>query len=395
MNPRLLNVLKLVIPVAVVAAAAVAAMTLAAMRPEPETQRPEAPVPLVRTFTARVGELQLSVLSQGTVSPRTESSVAPEVGGRVVWVSPSFVSGGFFEAGSPLLRLDTVDYQQAVVRAEAEVAAARLRLAQEEAEARVARQEWEELGGGEAPELTARIPQLQNARASLAAAEAALERSRRDLERTEIRAPYAGRVRDKRFDVGQFVAPGADLGSIYAIDVAEIRLPLPDDELAYLDLPLMYRGEAAGRGPAVRLIADFAGRRHEWRGRIVRTEGQIDPATRMVHVVAQVSDPYGRGSDPQRPPLAVGMYVRAEIEGLALQDVAEIPRAAVRADGRILVVDADNRLHFRDIQVARATRDTIVLSSGVADGERVVVSALDTVTEGMRVRVGQDEETPR
>ena len=157
----------------------------------------------------------------------------------------------------------------------------------------------------------------------------------------------------------------------------------------------MYRGEAAGRGPAVRLIADFAGRRHEWRGRIVRTEGQIDPATRMVHVVAQVSDPYGRGSDPQRPPLAVGMYVRAEIEGLALQDVAEIPRAAVRADGRILVVDADNRLHFRDIQVARATRDTIVLSSGVADGERVVVSALDTVTEGMRVRVGQDEETPR
>ena len=158
MNPRLLNVLKLVIPVAVVAAAAVAAMTLAAMRPEPETQRPEAPVPLVRTFTARVGELQLSVLSQGTVSPRTESSVAPEVGGRVVWVSPSFVSGGFFEAGSPLLRLDTVDYQQAVVRAEAEVAAARLRLAQEEAEARVARQEWEELGGGEAPELTARIP---------------------------------------------------------------------------------------------------------------------------------------------------------------------------------------------------------------------------------------------
>lgn len=395
MNRKLLTVLKFVAPLAVVALAAYGALTLAATRPAPATQRVEQPVPLVRTVLVRVEDLQMTVYSQGTVRPRAEGRVSPEVSGRVVWVAPDFVSGGFFESGAPLLRIDTTDYQQAAVRAAAEVANAQLRLAQEEAEARVAREEWEELGGGEAPELTARVPQLANARAAVAAAEAARARAQRDLERTEVRAPYAGRVRDKRVDVGQFVNAGADLGSIYAIDIAEIRLPLPDDELAYLDLPVVYRGQSAGGGPRVRLIAEFAGNTHEWEGRIVRTEGEIDPTTRMVHAVAQVADPYGRGRDPRRPPLAVGMYVRAEIEGIRMPGVAEIPRAAVRADGRVLVVDGDSRLRFRDIELARATRDAVVVRAGLTDGERVVVSALDAVTDGMAVRVDPAQETRR
>lgn len=391
MNRKLITALKIVAPLAVVAVAAFSAVTLAGMRPAPVTQRVQQPAPLVRTATVRIQDLQLTVLSQGTVSPRTESRVVPEVAGRVVWVSPAFVSGGFFETGTPLLRIETIDYEQAVVRAEAEVAAARLRLAQEEAEARVAREEWEELGSGEAPDLTARVPQLENARAAVTAAAALVTRAHRDLDRTEIRAPYAGRVRDKRVDVGQFVHAGADLGSIYAIDAAEVRLPLADDELAFLDLPLLYRGQSGGRGPKVRLIAEFAGKTHEWEGRIVRTEGEIDPTTRMVHAVAQVADPYRRGRDPQRPPLAAGMYVRAEIEGIRMANVAEIPRAAIRVDGRVLVVDSGNRLYLRDVEVARATRDTAVVRAGLADGERVVVSALDAVTNGMLVRVGGDQ----
>lgn len=388
MNPKTLTALKIGAPLVVVVVAALAAASLAAMRPEPQRREMEVLAPLVRVEPVHIENTRFTVLSQGTVAPRTESRVVPQVAGRVVWVSPDFIAGGFIEADQPLLRIDTIDYEQAVVRAEAEVAAARLRLAQEEAEARVAREEWEELGGGEASELTLRIPQLANARASVAAAEAAVERARRDLARTEIRAPYRGRVREKRADVGQFVNVGADLGSIYAIDYAEIRLPLPDGDLAYLDLPLVYRQENSSRGPEVRLSADFAGRGHEWQGRIVRTEGEIDPTTRMVHAIARVADPYGRGTDPDRPPLAVGMYVQAEIVGRMAEGVAVLPRAALRTEGsEVLVIDRDDRLHIRPVQVLRTTRESVVIGGGLAEGERVVVSSLDAVVDGMQVRV--------
>ncbi|HJO05650.1 MAG TPA: efflux RND transporter periplasmic adaptor subunit [Acidobacteriota bacterium] len=388
MSRRIVIGLKITLPILVLAIAGATAASLAGMRAQPE-QRASAPLPpLVRVHTVASQEHRMVVESQGTVRPRTESRVVPEVSGQVVWVAPDFVSGGFFEADSPLLRIDAHDYEQARIRARAEVAASRLRQAQAQAEAEIAVREWRDLGEGEPPALTAHVPQLENARAALAAAEANLVQAERNLERTELRAPFAGRVREKTVDVGQFVTAGAAVGSIYAIDFAEIRLPLPDDELAFLaELPLVYRGESQRLGPRVTIRADFAGRTHEWQGRLVRTEGEIDPASRMVHAVAQVRNPYGRGTDPQRPPLAVGMYVRAEIEGATANGVVLLPRSAVRVDGRVLVVDAQHRLRFRQIEILRATRDTLVVASGLRDGERVVLSALDAVTNGMVVRV--------
>jgi len=347
---------------------------------------PPARAPVVRVQTIALADHRFLVESQGTIRPRTESRVVPAVAGRVLWVSEDFVSGGFLDEGAPMLRIDPYDYEQAVVRAAAEVAAAKLRLAQEQAEADVARAEWEELGEGPPPDLTARVPHLENARASVAAAEANLVRTQHDLERTEIKAPYAGRVRDKTVDVGQFVSPGNQLGTIYAIDYAEIRLPLPDKDLAYLsEMPLVYRGQRRTQGPEVVLRADFAGRRHEWTGRLVRTEGEIDAASRMVHAVAQVRDPYGRGNDPDRPPLAVGMYVTAEILGDVAELVAIIPRAALRGDDSVWVLDADNRLRIRTVEVLRLHGGEAVIGNGLANGERVVLSSLDFVTEGMAV----------
>ena len=217
------------------------------LKPEVETHRPEVSPPVVRVATVEVANVPMIVSCQGTVSPRTESQLVPEVSGRVIWVSPSMVSGGFFEAGETLLKIDANDYRQLVVTAEAEVARAKLRLEQEDAEAILAAKEWKELGEGEADPLTLRQPQLVDARAAVAAAEAHLEKRGRDLERTNIRAPYVGRVRQENVDLGQFVTVGSPLATIYAIDKAEIRLPLPDTELAYLDLPLVYRGKAAHR----------------------------------------------------------------------------------------------------------------------------------------------------
>lgn len=390
MSPRPTTLLKIAAPVAVLLAASAGALALARMAPESEIRRPQVPAPLVRVQSVLPTDTNLVVHSQGTVRPRTESRVVPEVAGRVIWVAPQFVDGGFFEAGATLLKLDSHDYEQAVVRTRADVAAARLRLAQEEAEADVARKEWAELGEGEAPPLTLREPQLENARAAVAAAEAAVDRALRDLERTEITALYAGRVREKSVDVGQYVTPGTVLGTVYAIDRAEIRLPLPDDELAFLDLPLAYRGERTVDGPRVTLSADFAGRRFSWQGRIVRTEGVIDPETRMVHVVAEVDDPYGRGENRDRPPLAVGMYVQAEIEGIRAEGVTIIPRSAVRDDGRVAIADSGDRLRFREIDVLRTTRQEAVVQGGLEAGDRVILSAIDAPVEGMALRTTLD-----
>ena len=386
------KLLKVVLPIFVIGIGAAIGLAMIWSRAEPEKRRVEPLVPLVRVHHVVLQDVRLKVNSQGTVSPRTESVLVPEVSGRIIEVSPSFASGGFFEAGGLLLRVDPHDYRQALVQARSAVAQAELRRALELAEAEVAREEWTELGEGSATPLTLREPQLAEAEAALAAAHAAAEQARRNLERTEIRAPYAGRVREKLVDLGQFVARGAPLATIYAVDYAEIRLPLPDSDLAFVELPLGYRGEQDdASGPEVVLQANFAGRVHEWRGRIVRTEGVIDPKSRYVHTVARVRDPYGRGDDPDRPPLAVGMFVKAEILGRSVEDAAVLPRAALRGDGRVLVVDADERLRFRAVGILRSTRDEVIVSSGLNDGDRVCLSTLAAVTDGMRVRIVEDD----
>jgi RND family efflux transporter MFP subunit len=383
---------KIVLPLAIVVVGAAGMLIMIKARPEPETRIPEVPLPLVRVQEIRLQDMALTVRSQGTVSPRTESVLLPEVAGRIIEVAPSFVPGGYFDEGESLLRIDPFDYRQAVIQARGAVAQAELRLASELAEADVARAEWEELGKGEPTPLTLREPQVAEAQASLAAARAALENAERNLQRTEITAPYAGRVRQKQVDVGQYVSPGTPLATIYSVDYAEIRLPLPDDDLAFVKLPLDYRGErSSAKGPAVTLRADFAGKSYTWKGRIVRTEGEIDPRSRMVHAVARVSDPYARGDDPDRPPLAAGLYVEAEIAGRSVKGVAAIPRSAVRAGDVVLVIDDDDRLRFRPVEILRSSSQETIVSSGLAAGERLCISSLAIVTDGMRVRVAEAE----
>ncbi len=385
-RPTLMRPLQIVLPLVVLAVAGVAAYTMIVNRPPVETQTPSVEPPGVWVNEVHLETVRLSVESQGTVRPRTESQLVPEITGRVNWVAPSFANGGFFEAGDPLVRFDSFDYRQALIGARAQLSQARLRLAQEEAEAEVARREWEELGRGDPRALTLREPQLENARAAVAAAEANVDRAQRDLERAEVTAPYAGRVKSKSVDIGQFVTIGTPIATIYAVDIAEVRLPLPDDQLEYFDLPLSYRGGRSGSGPRVVLQTTFAGKTHEWRGRIVRTESEIDPATRMVHVVVEVKNPYAASADPDRPPLAVGMYVQAEIDGKTFENIVVLPREALHGRSQVLVVQ-NGRLYFRDIDILRATAEAIYVRSGLSPGERVAVSAVDTPTEGMQIRV--------
>jgi RND family efflux transporter MFP subunit len=378
---------KVLAPVAIVGAGILGAAILIATRPAVDTTTPEPLAPLLRVIEVTPDQLTLTVTTHGSVAPRTESDLVPEVSGRVVWISPALVSGGFFEAGGPLLRLDSRDYEIAQARARAnlerassELDRARRELARQRDLAKRQVASASQLDDAEKAERVATAVQDEAA--------AALQQAENDLARTTLLAPFTGRVREVRVDVGQFVARGAAIAKLYAIDFAEVRLPIADDELRFLDLPLFHRGEpAAGTGPEVVLKARFAGEEHTWTGRVVRTEGEIDPQSRMIHVVARVEDPYGRAAAGDGAPLAVGLFVEAEIQGRALDDVALVPRGALRGDDRLVVVDAEDRLRLRPVRIVRAgRRDVVIAGESLHPGDRVVVSPTEIAVDGMPVR---------
>jgi len=366
----------------------IAAALLLTARPIPKKPLRFEP-PLVRVLVASPETIRMRVSTHGTVMPRTESELVPEVAGRVEWVSPALVSGGFFTRGEPLLRIESLDYDLALEQGRAR----RARAESDLANARVAHTRQLDLAKQQAASEAARddaINRLRVAEAAMREAEAALAKAERDLTRTEIVAPYDGRVRSEHVDVGQFVNRGAGIATIYAVDFAEVRLPVQDAELAFLDLPLVHRAEADDSlGAPVTLKARFAGRDHQWQGKVVRTEGELDPKTRMVNVVVQVADPYAvRG---QKPPLSVGLFVEAEIIGAVANDVVVLPRSALHGHSQVLVVDGEDRLHFRDVDILRINRDQVLVQGGLAMGDRICLSPLETPVEGMLVRV---HETP-
>lgn len=395
------------VPIAILGVGLAAVWLLWLTRPTVAPNLMEQMPPLVRVQTLSSQELQLVVEAQGTVAPRTESELKSQVSGEILWVSPALVPGGFFDSGDRLLKIDPVDY-------EADLESARAQLARAQSEAGRARKEnaRQRRLADRSVSSQARIDDAENAahvaEANLREAQARLGRAQRNLERTVVYAPYPGRVRSERVDLGQFIARGESLARIYAVDYAEVRLPIPDRELRYLDLPLGYRESVATDriaieeaypvdrlveassstmyGPQAILRAEFAGRQREWAGRIVRTEGELDAKSRMVTVVARVEDPYGRKNEDGRPPLAVGLFVEVEISGRIIPEAIVIPRSALRKGSRVLILDSDNRLHYRHITVLRTERELLIVEDGLQAGERIAVSPMPEAIEGMLVR---------
>ncbi|ABA56855.1 possible putative HlyD family secretion protein [Nitrosococcus oceani ATCC 19707] len=274
--------------------------------------------------------VRLKIRSQGTVRACTDMKLTAQVEGKVVKMAPGFKEGKFFREGDVLIQIEPRDYDLAVIKAQARVAAAQGELLREEAKADLARKDWESIGKGEPSPLMLRIPELKEARARLQAAKAALEEARLRRERTELQAPFNGRVQERWVEVGEYVEEGTHLARLFAVDRAEARLPLTPAELAFLDLPLAPRQNLGEKGPKVMLQASLAGKRHSWEGRIVRTEGVIDEKTRMLYAVAEVRDPYGDLGLSPGALLLVGLFVEAEIEGRTLDHAHLLPRQALR-----------------------------------------------------------------
>lgn len=370
------KVLRALLVVAILGVAVGLAFLLSWLKPEPLERDVEELAPLVEVMELQTATADFSIDSQGTVRPRTETALSAEVSGSIVSVSDDFVAGGVFDAGEELLRIDPTSYDVAVDQAEALVrqrqiefdGASRLRDSGYRAESEYA-----------------------SAAAALATAKAELVRARRDLAKTRVSLPYAGMVRSKEADIGQYVNPGTPLAVVFATDYAEVRLPLTDRELAFVELPAP--GERVLEdGPRVVLSATRHGRQATWEARITRSEGVVDEATRVTWAVARIDDPYRLEHDGGTP-LPMGTFVTARIDGVTVPDLIRVPRAALNGRDELVFVDGDDRLAVRTVDVLRADADHAWIEGGAEAGDRISLTALDTPVNGMRVRVaGETEE---
>lgn len=372
------------------------AFALLVGKPRPEA-RPEQPRerPGVDVLAVQLEDTVLVVHTQGTVAPRREIDLVAQVAGTVVSVAGHFANGGFFTAGDELLLIEPADYEHALVRAESQLADAQQLLATEKARAVQAKREWRDLGSQEANDLFLRKPQLAATQAALRAAEAERDQARLDLTRTRIVAPFNGRVREARVDLGQYVTTGAAVARYYSTDVVEVRLPVTDRQLALLDLPRGYEGEGMELQPEVEISAVIGGERWTWQGRITRTDASIDVDSRLLYAVAEVDAPFARDAGSKRPPLNVGQFVEARIAGRAQEGVVILPRRALQPEDRIWVLDDADRLVSQRVNVLQADESQVVVRGNLPEGSRVVVQPLSVMIAGQVVspRVPQVAES--
>ncbi|MCA8892246.1 MAG: efflux RND transporter periplasmic adaptor subunit [Hyphomonas sp.] len=382
------RIIAIAAPIAIIAVLGVGGVAvLSALKPEPEKAE-EARIGLnVFAEKVRKGDLQITVEAQGEVRPRREIIVAPQISGRIAYVSPDFIDGGFIKQGQLLVRVEAADYELAVVRARSGVASAEQGLTREIAEAELAQQDIEDLGITDVSPLARREPQLAQARAALDAAKAQLKDAELALERTAVYAPFSGRVWERDVDIGQVVATGQSLGRIFANDVVEVSLPLDDEEMGRLGLPLAFAASDAQPGPKVDFSAVVGGIERHWTGEVVRTAAAVNSQTRQINVIAELKDPYGKGAD-NGAPMAPGLFVNAVIEGKTIPDVLIAPRAALRGEDQIFIGNADEgTLSIRTVDLIYSDTHGAYVRSGIEAGEFAITSPIQAAFDGMNVTV--------
>ncbi len=377
---------KIILPVLVLAVCFIAARAVIANRPEPQKRPQFKSTTSIDATRVATSDYPVIIRTQGLVGAAREGSLVPEVAGTIIKVSPNFVVGGAFEAGETLIEIDDRDYQIALTLAEATFAQSAATLEEEKARSAQAADDWKRLGrSGKPSALTLRKPQLAAARAALEGSRAQVQRAQLDLDRTKIVAPYNGRLRSKSVDLGQFVNKGSQIAQLYSTDSAEIRLPLTNNQLGFIDLP---NTPSTINQRKVTLHANIGGEQQQWQGRIVRTEGAIDPDSRQLFAIAEIDNPY----QASQSPLRVGQYVKADVSGVTLKDVIVIPRSALREDREVLLVDELGTLQKRDVQVIWKDAAVAVIKEGLNAGDVISLTSLGTVTNGSRVKATIDGE---
>ncbi|ABI70519.1 efflux RND transporter periplasmic adaptor subunit [Shewanella frigidimarina] len=363
------------------------ALALISTQEAPEQKDEAISVPIIDVQTVTPQTLSLNLPSYGVVNPKYKTQLVTEVQGRMLSISANFVAGGVVKKGEQLAIIEPSDYEADLIQAEATVAQATAALNEEKARGVVAKIEFKDFGKGLPPELGLRIPQLKKEQANVKYAEAALARAQRNLARTVIRAPFDGIIKARNVDLGQYVTLGTNLGELYDTSIAEIRLPLANEDLAYLE-------SVDNPETAVTLTALLAGKQVSWQGNIVRSENVIDEQTRMVYLVAEIHDPYLRNNKTEgQLPLKYGSFVNAVITGRTVNDVVKLPRHVVR-NGQVAVVSADNIIEMRKVNIIRSDVDTIYIQGSFKANERVSTTSINSLNSGQVIKVlGEETKT--
>ena len=388
----------------IVGAAALAAL-LVSLAPEPERREPPSAVPYVETATVIASSGAIPVFGAGTVRPRAEIDIAPQVGGRVVWVNPAFQSGRRVEAGETLLRIEEEDYIFRLREAEATLAAREAEFLEAFEEAALARSEYERYAArqpdaaDEASPLTLREPQLNAAKAALERDKAKVAAAALALSRTQVRAPFDGFVRSETVDQGQLVNAGQAVGRIFAADAVEVVVPVSDADAALVpnlwETPRDGAAHGASEGAPVRVIAEYGESQFAWRGHVDRAEASVDDETRTIDIIVEVPDPFTPGTPIDSgsrldgsPPLLVGKFVAVEVRGRAPSDYFRLPRSALQPGNEVWTVGDDGTVRIVAVRVLQRSNDEAYVTGALAGGLQVIVSGLQFATDGMAVRIG-------
>ncbi len=374
---------QIIIPIAILAAGIIALIGFSSMKKPPEEKEKVDTTPIVAVEKIVVAPMTLHVGSYGVVTPKYETMLVAQVSGEIVELNDVFVRGGLVKKGQLLARIDPNDYHAALIDAQATMASAKAALEQEVAQGKVAEREWKQITDSSPTELSLRKPQLAQELARVKAAQASVLRAKRNLQRTEIKAPYDAMVESRMIGLGSFVGTGTQLGKLLGTAVAEIRLPVADNQLQFL----VNQGELA----KVKLNGTFAGQAVQWHADIARSEGVVDEKSRMSYLVAQINDPYHIVSKDDGTPLRFGTYVKAQIIGQEIASASMIPRYLVVND-TVAVLDSESKLHYAPIDVVRQQGGNVVVSNGLLDGDRLIVSALDYPVDGMKLALASDVE---
>ena len=377
------KLLKKYLPLWIIIGSLLIATMMISARPRAVSNIQKFVPPAVETQVVIPQQYQVKIESQGTVTPRTEIQLMTEISGKIQKVSSQLQTGAKFEKDDPLIFLEKRDFELSLIAAESSLSQARVNYEREKAESELAGKEWKKINGGKASDLTLRKPQLLQAKAILAAAEAVYEQAERNLDRTIIRAPFKGRVRKKMVDVGMVVSPSIAIAQIYATDYVEISLPIAEQDLAFLGIPLDGRVIKKSSQPYVELFTDFGGQQLSWSGTIIRSSAEIDSKTRMLSVIAQVSDPYRKTSNTL--PLKVGIFVKAAIKGKTFNDIIKIPRFTVR-DNKVWVVNQEGLLDQKQVKILRYEDDSALVIEGLNVSDSVLLTRLAVLVKGMKLK---------
>lgn len=387
-----MKLIRQLLPLLVITLALLIAYVIYINKPAAKRRPSHPKILTVETVKLTAQNFPVLINTQGIVEPRTTTTLIPRISGEIIKVSANFRPGGFFEPGDTLITIDSTDYRLDIKSAQATLSEAVFNFKEEQAQAEQAVDNWKRLGRTEVPsDLVLRKPQLARAQAGVDSAKAQLQRVELDLKRTLIKAPYAGRILEQFVDRGQYVSPGNPLAKIFAIDYVEVRLPITEKQRGMINLPRSYRGESNKpyNGPEAIVYATIGGEQYAWKGKVVRTEGSVDRATRQVFVIVQIDNPYQRHSD-NRPPLEIGQFVKADIQGKILKNVYAIPRTAVQGNNTIMVVDKESRLQRKTIKVLWETQDNLLVKQGLSTGEQLCVTYVPFAANNAKVKLASD-----